>query len=336
MRRKSMIATMTAAMLSLSACGIDDDYLRARGFSVDGDHIYVDRGNEDISNGGDSSYEYDGVPGGESSDYEDDLTEEYLPADTDTEWTTEQSGSSDDENDVTTEAVTERATESVTEQATESTTEAVTYRADLVTDDPDMTMTITSYNSTRTFRVPHINYESTQCDKVNEEAKEFFDKGMAETQYVYNDDGSLRDMNCGYRDIDYDWYLMGDILSIEVQAHSSEMAHTDYIVYYIDLLNDRLVDASAVFDYTGVSDGEYHDLTRAELKNWLIQNGYIDEDDNYLIDDQNVGRAVTTTLSDENIDECLPYVGQDGGLHIIAKCYGIAGPDFVIRTFKLK
>ena len=35
MRRKSMIATMTAAMLSLSACGIDDDYLRARGFSVD-------------------------------------------------------------------------------------------------------------------------------------------------------------------------------------------------------------------------------------------------------------------------------------------------------------
>lgn len=320
MKKKKLLILLAASAFTLSACGIDDDYLRSRGFSVDGDNIYVDRGSEERSSHSDSPYENDGTSGGTSYG----MGTEY--------------GDTTSEVQATTEAdtLTERSTNAPTEAVTESTTEAVAYREDIVTDDPDMTMTLTSINTTREFKVPHINYDSRECDMANSEIKEIFDKGMEDIQYVYDDDGNVKDMYCGYAQISYDWYLLGDILSIEVQAPSNESAHVDYLVYNIDLPNDREVDDDTLFYYAGVSLDEYRDLSRGELKKWLIHTGYIDDDGNYLISDPMVETAVSKTLSDDNIDDCLPYIGQDGAMYIIAKCYGIAGPDYIIRTFKLK
>lgn len=201
---------------------------------------------------------------------------------------------------------TDAPTEAPTEISTESPTDPPFDPTDLVTD-------AYSYSSgERIFRIPQINLSSYEIDAINEEIYgDYYEDIMQDT--VLPDMGNSPCYKMGY-----DWYYSDGVLSLLVYS----LWDGDNIYY--DVYNVSVTDGKELSDRSVILSKMTIDSYKSLIKDTLDaaytgKHGEPTDEFSYT--------QYRKTVSDDNIDDCKPYLGENGDLYVIAAIYSLAGAE---------
>ncbi len=185
---------------------------------------------------------------------------------------------------------------------------------------------------TCTFRIPQINLPGSDIEQVNAE--------IFNTLYPIIEDvvEEIAEYSHPFtsEEISYRWAVNSDILSLVVLSNSDpEVGGKDvYLVYNVSVVDGNRLSKNELISVAGVSQENYHDMLWQALGSAYFQGkeSYIEQvgyDDFFRTQLEN-------TLSEDNIQSCVPYFNEDGQLCIIGTIYSLAAADFYYHEINLE
>ncbi|MBR3460383.1 MAG: hypothetical protein IKH21_06290 [Clostridia bacterium] len=215
--------------------------------------------------------------------------------------------------------------------------------ADLVTDayanDCIYTANIYNYETGKSenteitcmYRIPRVNLSSSDVEKINSEIynslSPIIEDAVVEIDeygYPYTSD-----------EIIYYWSVNGDVLSLVIRnsSYPDSSGGYEYMVYNISVSTGNRLSKNELLSVAGVSQENYRDMLWQALGSAYFQGkeSYIDQvgyDDFFRTQLEN-------TLSENNIQSCVPYFNADGQLCIIGAIYSLAAADFYYHEINL-
>lgn len=131
-------------------------------------------------------------------------------------------------------------------------------------------------------------------------------------------------------EVTYAWGMEGEYLSVIVQTDFIDWAWTNYYVYTICITTGELVSQETLLDAFGLSREDYSAMAYTTLEQIVTQY-----DPDQIGGQKVYDYIVSHTLSDENIQETIPYIGENGQLCMVAARYSPAGASFYYGMYDL-
>lgn len=179
------------------------------------------------------------------------------------------------------------------------------------------------------FAIPQINLKSTDCERINSEIWDTLYNGVVanlEPEYIFSDDDGIR----------YEWNVANGILSLLIEYNASDWSWTEYYVYNIDISDGTSLSNDEVISAAGFTATDYTKSTQEALGS-RFWSGWERDNENfynqYFVDTFNT--CLKNTLSDENINNSIAYLNDDGQLCVVAKVYSMAGAEYYWNTINL-
>ncbi len=164
------------------------------------------------------------------------------------------------------------------------------------------------------YQVPEINLSSKDVERINKEIKKNF-SFVYDTPWIMEVDEE-KIWAFGSRGAWYEYSVNGDVLSLIVCNEGGlEPSDPVYYVYNVSVSTGKELTKSDVLKAMGSSNKQYTETLKAKLE-WYASNYYTEECD-YKMNDEVVG-FIKDTVSDENINSCVPYINKDGSLCVVA------------------
>lgn len=185
---------------------------------------------------------------------------------------------------------------------------------------------------TANFHIPQINLEGSDAERIN---KEIYDAWYPQIQQSASeiDEYGTPFTSDG---MSYRWNINGDVLSLIASnnAFPDWSGGTEYLVYNVSISSGKQLSKDEVYSSAGLSRSELFDMARDVLgsaffdgKDWYIQScGY---DDFFIM-------QLEKTISDENLEESIPYLDETGKPCIIARIYSLAAADYYWHDLNLE
>lgn len=203
---------------------------------------------------------------------------------------------------------------------------------------PD-TPVIEAFTDTRTVGQPPITYscsipqiqcESAYAQEINKELADIYHN-------AFNADGIWEGGNASF-----EWYVNGDILTVVLFRYNAESpteyeADLSHSIYNLRMSDGSEISDDEILELAGVSKEVFRARAREILGNDFLLIGLPDIAWESILEDPegNANNANLTqfvvTVSEENLDHLVPYLGMDGTLHFMGRVYHIAG-GFDYRT----
>lgn len=164
-----------------------------------------------------------------------------------------------------------------------------------------------------TYKIPQINLQSTAVQEVNSEMYHTLYYGVIE---------KVKNMSLDYFvdccKITYDYSVNGDVLSLLIDCYYAT-DRSEYYIYNISISTGERISNSELISMAELSQDEYFDTVRQAVGSKYFRHWeYYIECYGY---DNCVCMTLEKTLSDENIQSCVPYFDENGQLCIIAAIY---------------
>lgn len=175
-----------------------------------------------------------------------------------------------------------------------------------------------SGNSTFCGHIPRILLENDLAEQINQE--------------IYDDLAAALE---GQMDrIAYIWGVKGDYLSVVVAKDHIDWDWTDYYVYTISVKTGKTISDGELLAAYGLERQGYEAKAYAMLEKMVDELAPILENGDDL--QKEVYKSVReNTLSDENIQQTIPFIGENGNLCMVAKKYSPAGAGFYYGIYDL-
>ena len=136
--------------------------------------------------------------------------------------------------------------------------------------------------------------------------------------------------------VTYHWSVNGDVLSIVISnsLYPDRTPRDEYMVYNVSVSTGRRLSKNELLSAAGISQEEYHDTVWQALgsayfqdyESFIAQQGYTDS----------FRMQLEETISEANIQACIPYFNEGGQLCIIGAKYSIAGASFYYQVINLE
>ncbi len=200
------------------------------------------------------------------------------------------------------------------------------YDADYISKKKDIVKTSDTYHITvkasEEIKLPYININSNDANKVNEEIKALAEKAYtdfgkpatitdAKTNKQYTSDDSFEFTRYSYKN-----YVNNNVLSIVIQKVSAMVpgdGTTSYITYNFDLETLKLVEAKDVLQQYGFkSQSDFNDKLKIEIKNLEVRGEAVSVDfskwdeKRFFIKDGRINVVVPGLAMGESIVEVNP------------------------------
>lgn len=225
---------------------------------------------------------------------------------------------------------TENSTEKETTQETtaEPTTEIVDYN-NLVVDAYEYEYS-DEYGD-YTYNIPTILLAEENIERINDEIWDWcYEDSLKDLLDVISEGTSIY-----LFDISYEWFANDDILSLCV-AQQWESSVSGYKVYNVRISTGENVTKDELLSHAGFSQEEYvekaEEAIGSEYLNYYSFDSYSDVNEFAAIHKDTLKR----TLSDENINNALPFINENGELCIVCLQYSVAGADSYYRIYNLE
>lgn len=171
---------------------------------------------------------------------------------------------------------------------------------------------VSAGGTVKEYHVPQINIASEEADRINAEIMEICKDDIAVCR-----DSSDQSDNYEIYEVDYEWMVNGDILSVLLWRRSMY----EYVYYYtfnVSLSTGEPVSRETVLEACGYTEEEY----RAQVKLAMGSEFW-----NFMGPDAvyECNKFLQSTISEENIDAAQPYINEDGDLCIACIVYVPAG-----------
>lgn len=182
------------------------------------------------------------------------------------------------------------------------------------------------------YRIPRINLSSSDVEKINSE--------VYNSLYPIIEDAIVDINEYGYPyisdEVIYYWSVNGDVLSLVIRnsSYPDSSGGYEYMVYNISVSTGNRISKNELISVVGVSQEDYHDMLWQALGSAYFQGkeSYIEQvgyDDFFRTQLEN-------TLSEDNIQSCVPYLNENGQLCIIGAIYSLAAADFYYHEINLE
>ena len=176
------------------------------------------------------------------------------------------------------------------------------------------------FDETYYYHIPSIHIPGVNTDEVNKQM--YFELYSFIDQYVYQnpDYPYLGDMG-------YLWTVREGIVSVitEVIVGPDSSPNPLYVIYNVDIATgQRITDEELVASF-GLEPETYREQVRSALERTYVQmfesyHSQYPEDPVYDMQYEN-------TVSDDNVNNVLPYIDVSGELCVVADIYSLAGAD---------
>lgn len=203
---------------------------------------------------------------------------------------------------------------------------------------PNVNLVTSAYSKSAgnmSFEIPQINIDSDYVTTVNKEIWDTLYTGVAEECITFWEQAGV---DFG-QFVSYEWHIRDNILSVLIESHPLEWLW-DYYVYNIDISTGASVSASELLSVCGISESEYKELVRQALYSVNFEGfkqGY-----NNAKNESNekqmsfVNETLAQTISDENVAEAIPYIGNEGQLSIVGKVYSLAEATYYYHVINIE
>lgn len=171
--------------------------------------------------------------------------------------------------------------------------------------------TTDEYGNEYHYKIPKINLEYENITKVNEE---IFDKYYS----IANEQISF--------EVDYEWMVNENILSLIIHD-SWGGGNIYYNIYNLSVLSGEEITDSEIIAMK-MTESEYFDNAKQALC-LTFCNKYNDVISQQTNNDffVSANEQLQRTIAKENIEECSPYLGENGDLYIRGRIFALAGAD---------
>lgn len=193
----------------------------------------------------------------------------------------------------------------------------------LVTDAYTTKIVCEDYYKDLDFAIPQINLDSADVEDFNEDMYDDLYDIIEDVKVEVNTSDSPQ--SCS--GITYEWYYCNDILSVIILIDRAPFAspYTEYIVYNFSLPDGEMMSENDVIEAAGYDKDEYYDEMEVVLGNAYL-NVYDSAYDS-MSDDEFFVEQFNKTITQMNIDKCMPYIDDFGDLWVVAYIYAIAGGE---------
>ena len=193
--------------------------------------------------------------------------------------------------------------------------------------------TYTDEFGTYVWRVPKIMLSGGNVSSINDELWENLFVGAISENHEGIQQGNTFVI---YDVIDYDWTVIGNILSLLITTNIADMSWTDYYVYNISVPDGTVLSKQDVLSHCGLTDSLYKETARQAL--YAFHFSCYEEsiyEHNDVAGIEYADEALAKTISAENIVEALPFINNKGELCIVCPTYSIAGADYYYNIINL-
>lgn len=160
-----------------------------------------------------------------------------------------------------------------------------------------------------TFRIPQINLNSVDADRIN---RELYDSlcPLAESRIAEAEQNSAAAVG----GLDYAVFTNGDVLSLLIDCEQGgESAGHEYRVYNLSVTTGSRLGSGDLPAALGLSEAAYRALVKLALESQWHQQRTADE--------PGAQDALEKCLADENLDAAQPYLGAGGRLCAASMLY---------------
>lgn len=175
------------------------------------------------------------------------------------------------------------------------------------------------------FAIPQINLDSEEIRSLNEE--------IYRELYTELTRDLLKNWEDGGQKVTYDYYEVGDILSLVVEVRPTHWEWTDYYVYNLSISEARVLSDDEVIAASGVED--FRKTAKQALETYFWESYPIETMTDFSGGDF-FNEQLDKTRAQNNINEAVPYLNGDGELCVIAPIYSLAGADYYLHQVNLE
>ena len=183
----------------------------------------------------------------------------------------------------------------------------------------------------QTYAIPKINLEGNNFKRINSEINIIY-SGDEHSQGII---GNVEDIRNGILprsscyNIDYEWGLNGDIISICIEFQF-DGGSRNYQIYNISRTTGENVSREDILNYKGWTYEQY-----AEKVKYALGSVYWDKYYDMLTGNESsawLGEGLAqnkldNTISDNNVSEAIPYLNENSELCVAGFVYSLAGAD---------
>ncbi len=168
------------------------------------------------------------------------------------------------------------------------------------------------YDEPTEYHVPEVIRNGVPLKMVNEKLWDEMYNGIVMQYGTVGKDNYIT----GVLGLTYDWYVNGDILTIEAYAEwGPEDAAGSNVVYSISISRGTILSTDAVLQEAGVSYLDYRTSLTGVLTSYV--NAFYNS--HYPDKDSQRNQAMAKTLDDEHVEQSTPFFNAGG--HLCAKAY---------------
>lgn len=184
---------------------------------------------------------------------------------------------------------------------------------------------------TSMYRIPRVILSGSYVEEINSE--------IYSTLYPIIQDAVKEINEYGYPyasdEITYYGAVNGDVLSLVIKnlSYPRGSGGSVYMVYNISISTGDCISKNELLSIAGVSQDEYHDILWQALGSTYYEGkeSYIEQ----MGDAEFFYKQLEKTISEENIQKCVPYLNEQGQLCIIGAIYSVAAADYYYHDINL-
>jgi hypothetical protein len=181
------------------------------------------------------------------------------------------------------------------------------------------------------YHIPKIDLDTDGAKAINDEIEKTFFGGeneMAYIGFILNND-EPKNSEVGYGEIDYDWYVNQDILSLVIECEGF-YDNDEYYVYNLDMKSDTRLANADMIATAGLTESDFKKTAEKVLgsKYWEMFGGSVK---NIVYDESSAeffNKQLSSTISGDNINNADLYLNEKSQLCMIAQIYSLAGADY--------
>lgn len=175
----------------------------------------------------------------------------------------------------------------------------------------------TELNGT-TSRIPVINLENENIDKINKEILDLTEYKLKEAEKLVSQD------NYGLVNVDYRWYQTDDLLSVVVALRYGT-GKNEYHVFNVNVTTGEEIDNSEILDMAKIKQDEFSDKCVEAVTDYFDK--LYDKDDATFTEATGYEVARSNTIDESNFStmKTQMYLNNSGEIMIVAKIYTLAG-----------
>ena len=175
------------------------------------------------------------------------------------------------------------------------------------------------------FAIPQINLDSEEIRSLNEE--------IYRELYTELTRDLLKNWDNRSKKVTYDYYEVGDVLSVVVEVWPVDWEWTDYYVYNVSISEARVLSDDEVIAASGVED--FRKSAKQALETYFWESYPVDTMADFSGGDF-FNEQLDRTRAQSNINEAVPYLNGRGELCVIAPIYSLAGADYYLHRVNLE